>query len=206
MFTGIVEERGEVIAVDAHRLEVRSRVVFSDSAVGDSVAVNGVCLTVVSCAPTLLAFDLSEETVARTSLRRLDAGHPVNLERPMTLGGRLGGHLVQGHVDGVGEVLAAEPDDAGGVRLRVRIPQELMRYVVEKGSLTLDGVSLTVAELHEDGVTLALIRHTLSATTLGSSTPGDPVNLEVDVIAKYVERLLGAHVDPQEPGRKEARR
>lgn len=195
MFTGIVEERGEVRGMDAHRLEIGCRTVTSDSPIGASVAVNGVCLTVVRCTPTLLAFDLSEETVARTSLRRLNVGHPVNLERPMTLSDRLGGHLVQGHVDGVGEILAVDPDDAQGVRLRVRIPQDLMRYVVEKGSLTVDGVSLTVAELHDDGVTLALIPHTLAVTTLGTVVRGDPVNLEMDVIAKYVERLLGAHVE-----------
>jgi riboflavin synthase len=195
MFTGIVEERGEVMASDTHRLQVSCRTVTMDSPVGASVAVNGVCLTVVRCTPSLLSFDLSEETLARTSLRRLVVGHPVNLERPMTLSDRLGGHLVQGHVDGVGEVLAAVPDTAGGSRLRLRIPADLMRYVVEKGSLTVDGVSLTVAELHDDGVTLALIPHTLAVTTLGSVAQGDPVNLEMDVIAKYVERLLAAHVD-----------
>jgi riboflavin synthase len=195
MFTGIVEERGEVRALDGHRLEIDCRTVTSDSPVGASVAVNGVCLTVVRCDTAHLAFDLSQETVARTSLRRLSAGHPVNLERPMTLSARLGGHLVQGHVDGVGEVLSREPDDAGGALLRVRVPMDLMRYAVEKGSITLDGVSLTVAELRDDGVTLALIPHTLAVTTLGSVVPGDPVNLEMDVIAKYVERLLAAHVD-----------
>jgi riboflavin synthase len=210
MFTGIVEELGEVLTLDDHRLSVGCALVAEDSPIGASVAVNGVCLTVVRCSPADLAFDLSEETLARTSLRRLRAGHPVNLERPMTLSARLGGHLVQGHVDGVGEVLASEPDDAGGARLRVRIPDDLMRYVVEKGSVTIDGVSLTVAELHADGVTLALIPHTLGVTTLGSATKGDPVNLEMDVIAKYVERLLGAHVDAAErqqaKSRKEARR
>jgi len=195
MFTGIVEERGEVRRLDLSRLEVACRLITEDSPVGASVAVNGVCLTVVACGDGLLAFDLSEETLARTSLRRLVVGHPVNLERPLTMRDRLGGHLVQGHVDGVGEVAGADPDGAGGIRLRVRVPRDLMRYVVEKGSITVDGVSLTVAKLHDDGVTLALIPHTLEVTTLGTAAPGDPVNLEMDVIAKYVERLLAAQLD-----------
>ena len=198
MFTGIVEERGEVRRLDPYRLEIGCRMVTSGSPLGASVAVNGVCLTVVSREDDLLAFDLSEETQARTSLRRLSVGHPVNLERPLTLSDRLGGHLVQGHVDGVGEVVGAEPDAADGVRLRVRVPAELMRYVVEKGSITVDGVSLTVAELHDDGVTLALIPHTLEVTTLGTAATDDPVNLEMDVIAKYVERLLAAHLDERD--------
>ena len=208
MFTGIVEERGEVRELTANGLEIGCRTVTSDSPVGASVAVNGVCLTVVRRAPTLLGFDLSPETLARTSLRRLAVGHPVNLERPMTLSDRLGGHLVQGHVDGVGEIVAVHADGAQGALMRVRIPADLMRYVVEKGSLTVDGVSLTVAELHDDGVTLALIPHTLAVTTLGAAAPGDPVNLEMDVIAKYVERLLGAHVDAANQGsiRKEGSR
>ena len=195
MFTGIVEERGEVRRLDPYRLEIGCRTVTSDSPVGASVAVNGVCLTVVANEGSLLAFDLSEETLARTSLRRLSVGHPVNLERPLTLSDRLGGHLVQGHGDGVGEVVGVDPDAADGVRLRLRVPAELMGYVVAKGSITVDGVSLTVAELHDDGVTLALIPHTLDVTTLGTAATGDPVNLEMDVIAKYVERLLAAHLD-----------
>ena len=190
MFTGIVEERGRVVDIVAHRLTVGCAAVSRDSDVGASVSVNGVCLTVVENSSTTLGFDLSEETVARTSLRRLGAGHAVNLERPVTLAARLGGHMVQGHVDGVGEVASVEPDDADGARLRVRVPGDLMRYVVEKGSITVDGVSLTVAALHTDGITIALIPHTLHVTTLGEATPGDPVNLEVDVIAKYVERLM----------------
>jgi riboflavin synthase len=190
MFTGIVEERGRVRALEDHRLTVSCRVVPADSGVGASVAVNGVCLTVVGNDGSSLAFDLSEETIERTSLRRLKAGDPVNLERPVTLAARLGGHIVQGHVDGVGEIAAAKPDDAGGARVRVRMPASLRRYVVEKGSITVDGVSLTVAEIHDDGVTLALIPHTLAATTLGTAEAGDPVNLEVDMIAKYVERLM----------------
>ena len=117
-------------------------------------------------------------------------GHPVNLERPVSLAARLGGHLVQGHVDGVGHIATIDRDGAGGATLRVRIPEDLLRYVVEKGSLSVDGVSLTVAAIHDDGVSIALIPHTLEVTTLGSARPGDPVNLEVDIIAKYVERLM----------------
>lgn len=189
MFTGIVEERGEVLALVDHRLTVGCRTVTADSGIGASVAVNGTCLTVVERTDASLAFDLSEETLARTSLRRLAPGAPVNLERPVTLAARLGGHMVQGHVDGVGEIVAVTPD-GDGMRLRVRLPAGLLRYVVEKGSLTVDGVSLTVAELHDDDVSIALIPYTLAATTLGVARPGDPVNLEVDVIAKYVERLM----------------
>jgi riboflavin synthase len=190
MFTGIVEERGEVRSLEDHRLTVACRVVTADSRVGASIAVNGVCLTVVRRDDASLAFDLSEETIARTSLRRLAPGHPVNLERSVSLAARLGGHLVQGHVDGVGSVLAVDGDDAGGATLRVNVPGELLRYVVEKGSLSVDGVSLTVAAMHDDGVSIAVIPHTLEVTTLGSARPGDALNLEVDVIAKYVERLM----------------
>lgn len=190
MFTGIVEELGSVRSLQDHRLEITCGVVPADTDVGASVAVNGVCLTVVGRAPDGLAFDLSEETIARTSLRRLAFGARVNLERPVTLAARLGGHVVQGHVDDVGTVVADERDSAGGARLRIWVPPELRRYTVEKGSIAVDGVSLTVAELHDDGVTIALIPHTLAVTTLGTSSPGDPVNLEVDMIAKYVERLL----------------
>jgi riboflavin synthase len=190
MFTGIVEERGEVRGRSDHRLVVACRTVTGGSEVGASVAVNGTCLTVVARTSDSLAFDLSEETLDRTSLRRLEVGHPVNLERPATLGSRLGGHLVQGHVDGMGEVTAVEPDGAGGALVTVRVPANLLRYVVEKGSITVDGVSLTVATLTGGDVTIALIPHTLAGTTLGTARPGEPVNLEVDVIAKYVERLL----------------
>ena len=190
MFTGIVEERGQVREIEGHRLAVGCAVVPVDSGIGASVAVNGVCLTVVGNDGASLAFDLSEETLARTSLRRLAVGDPVNLERPVSLAARLGGHMVQGHVDGVGEIAGVEPDEGGGARLRIVVPGPLLRYAVEKGSITVDGVSLTIAALHDDGVTIALIPHTLEMTTLGAARPGDPVNLEVDVIAKYVERLM----------------
>ena len=189
MFSGIVEELGQVRAVDDHRLEIACRTVPVDSPAGASVAVNGVCLTVVEHDGGRLAFDLSEETLARTALGALRRGAPVNLERPVTLATRLSGHLVQGHVDGVGTVVSVDRDDAGGATFRVLIPAELLRYVVEKGSIAVDGVSLTVATVHGDGVSVALIPHTLAVTTLGTAGPGEPVHLEVDVIAKYVERL-----------------
>jgi riboflavin synthase len=203
MFTGIVEERGEVLAVSGHRLSVRCAIVSLDSGIGASVAVNGVCLTVIENTGDSLSFDLSEETLARTSLRRLRRGAPVNLERPVSLSTRLGGHMVQGHVDGVGEVVGVVPDGPGGARMRLTVPddppanptEKLMAYVVEKGSIGVDGVSLTVAALHEDGVTVALIPHTLAVTTLGSARPGDPVNLEVDIIAKYVARSVALNLD-----------
>jgi riboflavin synthase len=164
--------------------------VASDADIGASIAVNGTCLTVVDRGEDHLAFDLSEETLARTSFGRLAAGDPVNLERALTLSTRLGGHLVQGHVDGVGEVLAVRPGSDGGAVVRVSAPASVRRYLVEKGSVCVDGVSLTVAGLDDEAFSVALIPHTLAVTTLGSLEVGDPVNLEVDVIAKYVEALL----------------
>lgn len=190
MFTGIVEERGTVREAGTHRLVVGCRTVSTDLGIGSSLAVNGVCLTVVSREADALGFDLSDETLARSSLGRLGIGDPVNLERPVTLATRLGGHLVQGHVDGVGEVIRVERDESGGATLTVRLPEPVLRWVVEKGSIALDGVSLTVAGIHRDAVSIALIPHTLEATTLGVATAGDAVNIEVDVIAKYVERLM----------------
>ncbi|MGZ4110042.1 MAG: riboflavin synthase [Actinomycetota bacterium] len=190
MFTGIVEELGRVASLDGTRLRVTCTTVREDAGVGASVAVNGVCLTVVEDDGTSLAFDLSKETRRRSALGRLAVGDAVNLERPATLSTRLGGHLVQGHVDGVGRVVSTRGDAEGGAWLTVSAPAELRRYLVEKGSVTVDGVSLTVAALDGDTFSVALIPHTLAVTTFGSARPGDPVNLEVDVIAKYVERLL----------------
>ncbi|OFW78053.1 MAG: riboflavin synthase subunit alpha [Actinobacteria bacterium RBG_19FT_COMBO_70_19] len=190
MFTGIVEERGAVREVGSSRLAITCATVNADSDVGASVAVNGVCLTVVERGPEHLAFDLSEETVRRTSFSRLAQGDLVNLERPLTLSSRLGGHLVQGHVDGVGTVTGFETDETGGAWLTVTAPEDLRRYLVEKGSVCVDGVSLTVAALVGDSFSVALIPHTLDVTTLGVTHVGDPVNLEVDVIAKYVEALM----------------
>jgi len=189
MFTGIVEELGSVLSLGERRLSVSCSLVASDSEVGSSVAVNGVCLTVVERAADRLSFELSEETLARTSLARLAVGDPVNLERPLSLAGRLGGHLVQGHVDGVGTIEAIDPEE-GGATLTVRMPEELARYVVEKGSVCVDGISLTVTWTDGSRFSAALIPHTLEATTLGRVEPGNPVNLEVDVIAKYVEGML----------------
>ena len=187
MFTGIVEERGVVREIGPRRLVVGCRTVSSDSAPGVSVAVNGVCLTVVERSDDQLAFDLSEETIRRTSFSRLRVGDPVNLERALTLSTRLGGHLVQGHVDGVGEVRGLRPTEGGGAWLTVRAPGELARYLVDKGSIGVDGVSLTIADRDGGTFSAALIPHTLEVTTLGTAAAGDPVNLEVDVIAKYVE-------------------
>jgi riboflavin synthase len=191
MFTGIVEERGTLLEAGASRLVVGCQTVVADSDIGASVAVNGACLTVVARGPGDLSFDLSQETLARSALGRLAPGDPVNLERPVTLSARLGGHLVQGHVDDVGEVTGVDrDDDGGGALLTIRVPEGLLRYVVGKGSITVDGVSLTVAAIAGEGIRVALIPHTLAATTLGTVVPGDLVNLEVDVIAKYVERLM----------------
>ena len=190
MFTGIVEDLGIVIAQGGGRLVVRSPIVASDGAIGDSVAIGGVCLTVVARDGDELAFDLSEETLERTTLGTLRPGATVNVERPATLASRLGGHLVQGHVDGVAEVTDVWPDGADGVRLSVRLPRDLLQYVVEKGSITLDGVSLTVAALDRDVIDIALIPHTLRVTTLGSAGAGDRLHVEVDVVAKYVARNL----------------
>ncbi|HET9071910.1 riboflavin synthase [Acidimicrobiaceae bacterium USS-CC1] len=190
MFTGIVEELGEVRAVEpaavATRLVFEAPLVASDAAVGDSIAVDGTCLTVVDTGPGWWAAQAVPETLGRTTLGRLRPGDPVNLERPVRPDSRLGGHLVQGHVDGVGEIVAPAPD------LVVRVPAGLVRYLVPKGSVTVDGCSLTVVDVTADAFSVAVIPHTAAVTTLGRKTAGDAVNLEADVIAKYVERLLGA--------------
>ncbi|ARF54356.1 riboflavin synthase [Streptomyces gilvosporeus] len=194
MFTGIVEELGEVVAVedlgDSSRFSLRGPVVTADAKHGDSIAVNGVCLTVVDTADGEFTADVMAETLDRSSLGALSAGSRVNLERPMALGGRLGGHLVQGHVDGTGTIAARTPAEHWEL-VRIALPAALARYVVEKGSITVDGVSLTVVEAGDDYFTISLIPTTLALTTLGIKQVGDPVNLEVDILAKYVERLLG---------------
>ena len=189
MFTGIVEELGAVRSQEDGRVVVECSTVTEDSPIGASVAVNGVCLTVVANDGRSLTFDLSPETLARTTLGSLEAGSPVNLERPVTLATRLGGHIVQGHVDGVGAIGRIERDGEGA-EITVEAPESVGRYLVEKGSVTVDGVSLTVAARNGRSFDVALIPHTLAVTTLGRAAPGDPVNLEADVIAKYVEGLL----------------
>lgn len=200
MFTGIVEELGTVRAVErggGHgAIEIACREVVTDTAVGDSVSVNGVCLTAVRVDADGFRAEVMGETLARTALAGLDAGSPVNLERAMRADGRFGGHIVQGHVDGVGEVLAIEPQE-GWTTMTVAIPAALAPYVVEKGSITVDGTSLTVAGVTGGGFTVGLIPHTLAVTVLGSRRVGDRVNLEADVIAKYVERLLDTRPPPQ---------
>jgi riboflavin synthase len=188
MFTGIVEERGEVLQAGS-RLVVAARTVLGDAFPGASVAVNGVCLTVVELGEGTVAFDLSEETLSRSSLGTLVPGDPVNLERPVTLLSRLGGHLVQGHVDGVGAVRSVDGEETER-RVTIDLPDGLARYCAEKGSIAVDGVSLTVNRTDGTSFEVALVPHTLSVTTLGALAPGDPVNVEVDVMAKYVETLM----------------
>jgi riboflavin synthase len=195
MFTGIVEELGTLTSADADadgagtRLVFSARTVTGGATIGDSIAVNGCCLTVVDLGPGWWAADAVTETLRRTNLGALQPGDPVNLERPVSLGDRLGGHLVQGHVDAVGTIVRAAPD------LEVRVPEHLVQYLVEKGSVTVDGISLTVVSVGADSFTVAVIPHTRAVTTIGRKVPGDPVNVEVDVIAKYAERLLHAGAD-----------
>ena len=204
MFTGIVEELGEVVSVeplqDASRLTVRGPVVTSDAGHGDSISVNGVCLTVVSNDGEAFTADVMSETLRRSSLGALAPGSPVNLERAVRVCDRLGGHVVQGHVDGTGTLEQVRPAEHWTV-VRVSLPAGLDRYVVEKGSVTVDGVSLTVSAVGASWFEVSLIPTTLALTTLGAKGVGDPVNLEVDVMAKYVEKLLLAGVRP--PGTNE---
>jgi riboflavin synthase len=199
VFTGIVEELGEVVAVerlrDASRLTVRGPLVTSDAAHGDSISVSGVCLTVVTSEQGTFTADVMAETLRRSSLGDVVAGSPVNLERAVRVYDRLGGHVVQGHVDGTGSILSVTPDEHWTV-LRVSLPEDLDRYVVEKGSITVEGVSLTVSGVDDGWFEVSLIPTTLSLTTLGAKGVGDAVNLEVDVMAKYVEKLLQAGVVP----------
>jgi riboflavin synthase len=193
VFTGLIREVGRVAAVDGGadgvRLTIDAPVTARDARLGDSVALSGVCLTVVDCAGGRLAFDAVPETLARSSLQTLEPGSRVNVEPALRAGEPLGGHYVQGHVDGVGVIRSVEPE-GDGRRIWVDAPPDLMRYVVEKGSVAVEGTSLTVAALDEGGFAVALIPHTLAETTLGELAPGDPVNLEADVLAKYVEKLI----------------
>lgn len=200
MFTGLIEEGGRVAGIrpaeQGARLEVAAQCVLDGLEPGDSVAVNGACLTAVEIGPEGFAVDCVAETLRRTSLGGLAVGDRVNLERPMRLGDRLDGHLVQGHVDGVGTVRAATPEGESTV-LEISAPAGLLRYIVEKGSIAVDGVSLTVAARRPDAFTVALIPHTMSVTTLGPQAVGRAVNLEVDVVAKYVESLAAPYAPPR---------
>ena len=193
MFTGIVREKGRVVAVERRdggvRIAVDAPQTASTTAVGDSVSVSGVCLTATDARDGRIAFDAVAETVGRTTIGALAPSAEVNVEPAVRAGEPLGGHYVQGHVDAVGRVLAHDPE-GDGTRLWIEAPRQLLRYCVEKGSVAVDGVSLTIATLADDAFTVALVPHTLGATTLGRLRPGGAVNLEVDVLAKYVERLV----------------
>jgi riboflavin synthase len=193
VFTGIVEDLGEIVAVDhladAQRITIRSATVTQDARPGDSISVNGVCLTVTAINASSFTADVMRETLDRSSLSKAEAGHKVNLERSVKLQDRLGGHLVQGHVDGTGTILERTPAEHWEV-VRISLPASIRKYVVEKGSIAVDGTSLTVSALGTDHFEVSLIPETLKRTTLGIKTTGDLVNLEVDVIGKYVERLM----------------
>jgi riboflavin synthase len=194
VFTGIIEELGRVRAIDHReggaRLEIAAATVLADITAGDSIAVNGCCLTVVDSGDGWWAGDVVIETMERTALGSLEAGEPVNLERPLRMSDHLGGHLVQGHVDAIGHVAAKAPLADGSTRFTFSAPPDVLRYVVRKGSVAIDGISLTVASLGDEAFDVAVIPHTLAVTTLGHKEPGAAVNLEADLIAKYVERLL----------------
>ncbi|HEY6333719.1 MAG TPA: riboflavin synthase [Blastocatellia bacterium] len=204
IFTGLIVEIGEVVRMDrrsdgAH-LRVAARSVLEGTRIGDSISINGVDLTVVTMDSTGFTADVSLETLKRSTLGELHSGSPVNLERALALGERFGGHMVQGHVDGVGKVLSVSPE-GNAYRVRLEFPSELARYIAMKGSITVDGISLTVAGLGEDWLELAIIPHTWDHTTMRHYRPGTRVNLEVDVLAKYVERLLGDRVATPVGGR-----
>jgi riboflavin synthase len=201
MFTGLIEEKGTITAVedlgDSVRLTIRGPLVISDAQHGDSIAVSGVCLTVMDQDTDTFAADVMKESLDKTSLGDLRVGDEVNLERATKAGARLGGHIVQGHVDGTGRILDRTPSEHWEV-VRIALPAELAKYVVAKGSVTVDGTSLTVVDVVDGGepwFSVSLIPTTLAETTLGTKGPGDRVNLEVDILAKYVERLLGAQAE-----------
>ncbi|MEW6734189.1 MAG: riboflavin synthase [Acidobacteriota bacterium] len=202
MFTGIIEEVGKIRAIQTHtqggRIKIAAQTVLQGVKLGDSIAINGVCLTVVDCNNGEIAFDISTETLARSTLGRLRAGSAVNLERALAVGDRLGGHIVQGHVDGNGEFLSRQQTGDGSV-MRFSYPTELGRYICLKGSICVDGISLTVSNLANNWFEVAIIPHTLKITNLTELTVGSRVNLEVDILAKYVERMLYANRELNSP-------
>ncbi|WP_046498085.1 riboflavin synthase [Syntrophomonas zehnderi] len=193
MFTGIIEELGTIKKIErgtnSSRISVQAEKVLEDVDIGDSIAVNGVCLTVTSFATTHFVADVMAETLAKTNLNELSSGKRVNLERAMRLGDRMGGHLVQGHVDGVGTITEREKLDIA-ILFTIKAPSEVLAYVVSKGSIAIDGISLTVVDVSSDSFTISLIPHTAAVTTLGFKKPGDTVNLETDIIGRYIEKLI----------------
>lgn len=204
MFTGIIEEIGRVLSVrhgaNSEVLEISAGKVLEGTSVGDSIAVNGVCLTVTALGTSSFSADVMPQTLRRSALQSLRPGLQVNLERAMAAGGRFGGHVVSGHTDACGRVVSLVPED-NAVVARISVPEDVMRYIAEKGSVTLNGASLTVSRLYGDGFSVSLIPHTRQSTTLGSLKAGDPVNVEVDMLARYVERLMDAKTGSvTEPG------
>jgi riboflavin synthase len=188
VFTGLIEEMGSYLGCEGDRHRIGASVVLEDASVGDSVSVNGCCLTIVALSGESFETDITEETLSRTTFGLLRPGDAVNLERSVRASDRLGGHILQGHVDTIGEVTAEAPD------LKIRIPPELTRYCVEKGSIAVDGVSLTIFDVSEDAFAVAIIPHTSEVTTIGRRVPGDKVNIEVDVTAKLIEKLLSPYL------------
>ncbi len=207
MFTGIVEELGCVAAIEGgaqwSRLLIQANKVLEDVRLGDSIAVNGVCLTVTSFTSTHFTADVMPETMKKTSLGRLKRGQVVNLERAMAMGDRFGGHIVSGHIDGTGVILSREPH-ANAVLFHIQAPRDLHRYMVARGSITVDGISLTIVDTTGEGFTISIIPHTLGHTNLRDKYPGDIVNLECDIIGKYIERLLLGPVTQGQPQRAES--
>ncbi len=203
MFTGLIEDVGKVLKIArsgaSARLEVSSSFPADEVRLGDSIAVNGACLTVVESSPSMTAFDVSPETIDRTAFRRLRPGHRVNLERALKLGDRLGGHIVSGHVDCVASIVSVR-EISGNYVYEYRIPNEFARYIIEKGSVAIDGISLTVNSVSEDGFSVNIIPHTVRMTTLQYRKPGDEVNIETDILGKYVERLLTGQVSNMKSG------
>jgi riboflavin synthase len=198
MFTGLVEAMGEVVAIETRppgvRLVVRNAMIAAEAAIGDSIAVNGCCLTVVECSAEDFCFDAGDETLSRTNLGRLSVGSRVNLERSLQLGDRLGGHLVTGHIDAVGH-LDQRHDDADWSKFWFRVPKQLTRQMASKGSVAVDGISLTLVDVEDERFSVALIPHTLQVTTFGKLQVGGEVNIETDLLAKYVERQLAGRLD-----------
>lgn len=192
MFTGIVEEVGRIKSIGNGVLYVKARKVLEDVQLGDSIAVNGVCLTVTEFTPESFQADVMPETIERTSLAELKNGSPVNLERALTLSSRLGGHIVSGHIDGVGKILSLK-EDKNAILMKIAASKDILRYIVEKGSVALDGISLTVAAVSEQDFTVSLIPHTRQVTNLSSKAAGSAINIENDVVGKYVEKLMGGN-------------